>query len=39
MKEYEIAKDMTQNRSVWHMKTRAGPLLHGDGKNNNHIRR
>ena len=27
MKEYEMTKDMTQNRSVWHKKINAGPLL------------
>ena len=29
MKEYKMMKEMAQNRSVWHMKTKAGPLLHG----------
>ena len=24
-------EDMAHNRSVWHMKTKAGPLLHGGG--------
>ena len=27
MREYKLA----QNRSVWHTKTKAGPLLHGGG--------
>ena len=31
MKGYKITKDMGQNRSVWNMKTNAGPLLHGGG--------
>ena len=31
MKEYEMTKDMAQARSVWHMKTRAGPFLRGGG--------
>ena len=31
MKEYKMTKDMAQNRRVWHMKTKAGPLLHGGG--------
>ena len=31
MKEYNMTKDMTQNRSVWHMMTQAGPLQHGGG--------
>ena len=26
-----MTKDMTQNRSVWHMMTQAGPLQHGGG--------
>ena len=26
-----MTKDMSQNRSVWHMETKAGPLLHGGG--------
>ena len=26
MKVYKMAKDMAQNRSVWHIKTNAGPL-------------
>ena len=29
MKEYQLSEDMTQNRSVWHMERKAGPLLHG----------
>ena len=31
MKEYNVIEDMAENRSVWHMKTKAGPLLHGHG--------
>ena len=31
MKEYKMTEDMTQNRSVWHVKIKAGPLLHGGG--------
>ena len=31
MKEYKMTKDMAQNPSVWHMKTKVGPLLHGGG--------
>ena len=31
MKENKMTKDMAQNRNVWHMKTKAGPLLHGGG--------
>ena len=31
MKEYKMTKDMAQNRSAWHMKTKAGSLLHGGG--------
>ena len=31
MKEYEMTEDVAQNRSVWHMKTKASPLLHGRG--------
>ena len=31
MKEYHTTKEMAQNRSVWHMKTKADPLLHGGG--------
>ena len=31
MKEYNMAEDMAQNQSVWYMKTKAGPLLHGGG--------
>ena len=26
MKVYKLPKDMAQNRSVWHIKTTAGPL-------------
>ena len=30
MKEVKLTNDMTQsNRSVWHMKTKVGPSLHG----------
>ena len=31
MKEYKMTEDMAQVRSVWRMKTKAGPLLHGGG--------
>ena len=33
MKAYKMTGDidMEQNRSVWHMKTKSGPLLHGGG--------
>ena len=31
MKEYKMMEDKAQNRSVWHMKIKAGPLLHGGG--------
>ena len=31
MKEYKMTEDMAQDRSVWHMKTKAGSLLHGGG--------
>ena len=31
MKEYEMTEDMAQNLCVWHMKTKAGPLLHDGG--------
>ena len=31
MKEYYMTEEIAQNRSVWHMKTKAGPLLHGGG--------
>ena len=31
MKEYKMTEDMAQNRSVWHVKIKAGPLLHGGG--------
>ena len=27
MKEYKMMKDMAQNRSVWHMKTKVGTSL------------
>ena len=27
MKEYNMTEEMAQDRSVWHMKTKAGPLL------------
>ena len=29
MKEYNMTEDMAQNRSVWHVKIKVGPLLHG----------
>ena len=29
MKEYNMTEETAQNRSVWHMKIKAGPLLHG----------
>ena len=28
MKEYKMTEDMTQQRSVWHVKIKAGPLLY-----------
>ena len=31
MKEYNMTEDMAQDRSVWRMKTKPGPLLHGGG--------
>ena len=31
MNEYKMTKDMAQNQSVWHMKIKAGPLMHGSG--------
>ena len=31
MKEYNMTEEMTENRSVWHMKIKAGPLLHEGG--------
>ena len=31
MKEYNMTEDMAQNRSGWHVKIKAGPLLHGGG--------
>ena len=31
MKEYKMTEDMAQNRNVWHVKIKAGPLLHGGG--------
>ena len=31
MKEYKMTEDMAQNRSVWHVKIKAGSLLHGGG--------
>ena len=31
MKEYKMTEDMVQNRSVCHIKTTAGPLLHVGG--------
>ena len=29
--EEKEQEEMTENRSVWHMKIKAGPLLHGGG--------
>ena len=29
MTVYKMTEDMAQKQSVWHMKTKAGPLLHG----------
>ena len=31
MKEYKMTEDMAHDRSVWHVKTKTGPLLHGGG--------
>ena len=31
MKEYNMTEDMAHNRSVWHVKIKVGPLLHGGG--------
>ena len=31
MKEYNMTEEMAENRSVWHMTTKAGPLLHRGG--------
>ena len=31
MKEYKMTEHIAQNRSVWHVKTKAGSLLHGGG--------
>ena len=31
MKEYKMTEYKAQNRSVWHVKIKAGPLLHGGG--------
>ena len=31
MKEYNMTEGLAGNRSVWHMKIKAGPLLHGGG--------
>ena len=31
MKEYSTTEEMTDNRSVWHMKIKTGSLLHGGG--------
>ena len=31
MKDYKMTENMAQNRSVFHMKTKAGTLLHGGG--------
>ena len=30
MKEYNITEEMARHRSIWHMKIKAGPLLHGE---------
>ena len=29
IKEYNTTEEMTEKRSVWHLKKKAGPLLHG----------
>ena len=29
MKEYKMTEDMAENRSLWHMRTKPGPLLLG----------
>ena len=31
MKEYNMTEDIVHNRGVWHMKTKADPLLHRGG--------
>ena len=31
MNEYKMTKGMAHTQSVWHMKTKAGSLLHGGG--------
>ena len=31
MHEYQITRDMAQNRNMWYMKTYCRPLLHGGG--------
>ena len=31
MDEYSMTEEMAENRSVLHMKIKAGPLLHGGG--------
>ena len=31
LKEHNMAEEMTNKRSVWHMKIKACPLLHGGG--------
>ena len=30
MIEYRMTEDMTENQRVWHMMTKAGPLIHMD---------
>ena len=31
MKKYNITKDMAENRSAWHMKSKADTILHDGG--------
>ena len=31
MMEYNVTEEMAENRSMWHMKIKAGPLLHAGG--------
>ena len=31
MKEFNVTEEMVESRSVWHMKIKAGPLLHRGG--------
>ena len=31
MKGKNMTEDMAENRSLWHMKIKVGPLLHGGG--------